>query len=634
MAVLVATGLTALSVAAQTPAPFTEEAVDRGVAHVFSGITGHQTFGRGVALVDLDGDRDADLVALAGVGGLVGVHENLGDGTFASRTEWSGIPPLPDASSVTAADYDGDGDLDLYIGQWLAPNLLLRNDGGFLFTDVTAAAGTGDAGAAAGCAWADFSGDGRLDLYLANRTLTEGSTVANRLYRNHGDGTFTDVAEAMGVDDDQSPTYQAIFFDMDLDGDQDLYLSTDKGYALGEQNRLFENLGGSFTDVTQSSHAGVSIDSMGVAVGDLDGNGWPDLYCTNTPPGNVLLLNQGDAEFVDATPASATGSFATGWGTEMLDYDGDGWLELYVCNLGYAGDNRLYDHDGSWPATDIAPALAVDDGFPSYAMAVADIDGDGDLDMLVQDADRLRLFVNHEGERRQWIRLHVEAPPPNRFGIGTTVALRVGDAWQSRAVAAGGSYKSQSEATLHFGLGEATVVDEISLAFPDGARRTLTGYPGGVTWTALHPDLLLDGDRDGDVDLDDVRAFADCMGAVSPACVAMDANGNGTVDVDGDGPALLAAYGGLSHDCDDSGAEDMLEILDGVLDDANANWIPDLCEAGGDVDGDGDVDVDDLLLVILAWGACPAEAACVGDADASGNVDVDDLLIIILGWTG
>jgi hypothetical protein len=274
-------------------------------------------FGRGVALVDLDRDGDLDALTVGSPTGTVGVFENDGAGFFTDRSSGNGIPAVPKASGIAAGDYDGDRDLDVYISNWTEPNLLLRNEGDFQFVDVAAAAGVADDGPGVGCAWGDFDADGHLDLYAGNRTTDGGSDAVNQLYRNLGDGTFEEVGEKLGVDDGLSPTFQAVFFDHDRDGDPDIYVANDKGYAQNETNRLFENLGGSFQDITEDTQTGAHIDSMGTAVGDYDRNGYQDLYVTNNPFGNVLLLNQGSGPYVSYGDEAGVGSYAIGWAATM-----------------------------------------------------------------------------------------------------------------------------------------------------------------------------------------------------------------------------------------------------------------------------------------------------------------------------
>jgi hypothetical protein len=281
---------------------FTEEAIARGVSY---NIEQPDTFGSGLAFVDLDNDADPDLVVIGrtttGVGPILGVYENDGAGAFIDRSvAYLQIPQLRMASGVTAADYDADGDLDLYISVWLQPNVLLRNNGNFSFTDVSAPAGLNDAGAGAGCGWGDYDGDGWLDVYVPNRTGTnlptgEPSTIPNRLFRNLG-GTFIDVAAALGVAEGDSRSFQASFFDFDRDADADLYLVNDKGLSSGCQwrSRFWENVGGALVDISLESRTDGCVDGMCIALGDFDRNGLQDIYVTNLPFGNQLYLNNGD----------------------------------------------------------------------------------------------------------------------------------------------------------------------------------------------------------------------------------------------------------------------------------------------------------------------------------------------------
>ncbi len=566
------------------PEPFTDEAFARGVVWFTQQ---NFAFGFGAAFGDLDGDGDPDLVLIGSSAGVVGLFENDGDGIFTNRYAGSGIPALYDTSGVGLGDYDADGDPDLYITRWGVADVFYRNDGNFVFTDVTAAAGLGDTGAGEGVTWADYDNDGDLDLFLANRTgsfegLPPGAAdEPNRLYRNNGDGTFTDVMVAAGIADD-ALTFMGVWFDYEDDGDADLYVSNDKCDGI-RHNRFWRNLGdGTFSDFTQQTNTGICMDSMGVAVGDFDANDRQDLYPTNTPEGNPLFLGELNGSFADFSTTAGTMSFAIGWGTWFFDYDNDGYLELYVNNQLAA--NRLYDHDGSWPCANLATTLAVDDVASSYGGAVADIDDDGDLDMVVVNTPGpARLYINHEGELRNWIKLRVVGEGANRDAIGAVVRLRNGGLPQMREVSAGRSFKSQHELPLHFGLGTATTAGQLTIRWPGGATRTVTGFAANRTWTVYPPSRLGDVDGDGDRDRDDLARLVECQGPAGPGnlvagCEIMDFDGD--VDVDAaDVAAFLAAWNGPMGDCNGTGAPDAEDILDGTSADLDANGVPDECDA-------------------------------------------------------
>ncbi|MEE8524288.1 MAG: VCBS repeat-containing protein, partial [Thermoanaerobaculia bacterium] len=199
---MISVALAAPAALGGSPAPFTEEAVERGVDYLV-GIPG--VWMNGVAFVDLDNDGDPDLVVTGRGDGVVGVYENDGTGHFIDRSSGNGIPVLGASTGVVAGDYDADGDLDLYFSLYYMANVLVRNEGEFQFTDATLGGdfggGVGDSGFGTGCAWADYDNDGRLDLYLANHTSQTVPDMPNRLYRNLGEGTFIDVASGLGVND-------------------------------------------------------------------------------------------------------------------------------------------------------------------------------------------------------------------------------------------------------------------------------------------------------------------------------------------------------------------------------------------------------------------------------------------------
>ena len=471
---------------------FAEEAIVRGLSYVMdTHPQGYGYLGFGCGFADLDGDGDPDIVLLGGADKRVGIFENDGRGHFMDRSDGSGIPPLPQASAFAAADVDGDGDLDLYITQLGESNILMRNDGGFRFTDVTSEAGVGDRGASMAPAFADFDGDGWLDIYVANYNgIVRGTERLNNvLYRNLGGGRFEDVSAAQTVDDD-GLGFQPVWIDFDKDGDVDLYLSNDRGHLRGYHgNQLWRNDGGQLVNVSAGSGADVALFSMGVASGDFDANGWPDLYCTNIGEYedgfNPLLLNQGDGTFVESSNHAGVDQYITSWGAIFFDFDNNGRLDLYVNNMWV--DNALFSCDGSFPCTEIAGVAGVigNQGV-SFGSAVADVDADGDLDLLVNNlSHNVELFINHEGNQRSWMRLRLEGSARNAHAIGAMVFARVGQRWQMQEVLAGGNgYLGQNELVVHLGLGASPVADEVIVSWPGGGvTRTFTDLAARRVWT-------------------------------------------------------------------------------------------------------------------------------------------------------
>ncbi len=629
--------------------PSTDEAVARGVVYVMQNypqVAGLQGFGCGFA--DLDADGDPDVVLMGKANGQIGIFENDGSGYFTDRSATSGIPLLGDASGFAAGDYNGDGLPDLYLTQMGLPNVLVRNNGGFTFTDVTAAAGVGDAGAGTGPCWGDLNGDSRLDLYVVNYNGAVPGTqfINNKLYLNLGNGSFADVGLQQGVDD---PGYgfQAVWFDYDQDGDVDLYLSNDRGHLppLFEANKLWRNDIGVLTDVSGPSGAGVALYSMGIACGDFDGNGWADLYVTNLPGYaegyNRLLLNLGTGTFFEASGPFGVGVFESCWGSIFYDFDNNGYMDLYVNNQFVP--NSLFLTEGTFPCVNFsAAANVVGNTGISYASAVADVDNDGDVDLLLNNLGpttnpnlNVELLINHTGQTRNWIKYQVLGLGQNLEAVGARLKTRTGTRWQLREIMAGGNgYLGQNELTVHVGLGAYTVADEVFVSWPGGATtRTLTGLPSNETWTVYSPQRLGDQDGDGDADLSDFFAFAGCYeSGFAPGCEVMDFGGDSDIDLD-DFQAFLDLYAGPLLDCDGNGDLDLLEILLDPGLDSDATGIPDSCENLGDLNGDGTVGINDFLGLLQAWGPCPLPpASCPADLDDDGMIGITDFLTLLQNW--
>ncbi|MCH8807008.1 MAG: CRTAC1 family protein [Planctomycetes bacterium] len=525
-----------LAATSKAQTAFTEQAVKRGLSYVVT--QDRPQLGAGVALIDLDGDGDPDCVLMGREDGVVGIYENDGAGHFVDRSLGSGIAASIWNSAIAAADYDADGDLDLYISRYFAEDdSLYRNEGGFVFTDVSAAAGILPGGMGVGVAWGDYDNDGFLDLYVCNHTGSYQDPTRNRLYHNLGDGTFEEVALALGVQDDDEPTLLCTWLDYDEDGDADLYLGTDKGSGQVRHNALFQNQGdGTFIEVTQQTNTAAYVDCMGIAIGDFDLDGGKDLYVTNIPFGNVLLMSNGDGAFVDRTIEAGVGSYATGWGCAFFDYDHDMILDLYVCNM--VAPNRFYRHQGRFPAQDIGPACGIADPETSYCMALGDVDMDGDLDLLVQSSNvNVRLYINGKGHLRNWVKLDVVGQGANRHAIGATLKIDAGGVIQTREIHAGANYKSDNERIVQLGLAGVGMIDAIDVLWPGGTKRTIRNMSANETWTMYPPERLGDADGDGDIDFYDIRAAIACLtgpgpGNLTPGCELFDMDSDGDVDYD------------------------------------------------------------------------------------------------------
>ena len=527
----------------ENPVQFTDVTARAGISfrHV-NGATGKryfiETMGPGCAFLDYNSDGYLDIYMVNGHD-LAGtslakatnvLYRNNGDGTFADVAQKAGVGDAGYGMGVVAADYDNDGDTDLYITNY-GPNVLYRNDGDGSFTDVAQKAGVGDDRWGVGCAFLDYDSDGYLDLYVANyvdfslehprETLIpylpvgagQGAMTdvtayphpdgfngaADVLYRNRGDGTFADVTRRAGVYNPKGKGMGIVCGDYDNDGDVDLYVANDL-----TPNFLYRNNGdGTFTDVGLLTGVAYSEDgkmesSMGADFGDYDRDGYMDLIVPNFQgEATRVYRNTGDGFFSDESATSGIGAATrayVGWGVGFLDYDNDGGLDLFIA-AGHVLDNvKLFDTSTSYPQrnflfrnsgpgkmgtytfTDVSAVagggLAV--AKSSRGTAFGDYDNDGDVDILVVNCnDSATLLRNDGGNRGHWLRIKTEGVRSNRDGIGARIEAISGNLIQLREVRSGSSLYCQNDLRASFGLGDRSKVDRIEIRWPSGITDTL-----------------------------------------------------------------------------------------------------------------------------------------------------------------
>jgi len=533
-----------------SPIPFTEEAVQRGVNFTV-GSPQAGIFGYGVAIADLNNNSWQDIIAVGASSGAIRIWQNNGNGTFTDRTLYPDFNPQVPArlySGVSAADYDNDGDLDLYLSAYGQPDVLLRNNGNWTWTNVTAQAGLGDAGAGCGVSWVDFNNDGWLDIYVANRTGTHfvGSGLAmqdNRLYRNNGDGTFTEVAEQMGVHDPGAASFQGGFFDYNGDGLPDLYLANDKGNSnCTFPSRLFRNDGDTFTEVSDETGALLCIDGMTVTIGDFTGNNLQDLYITNVASGNALLAAQPDGTFTNIASESGTLSTFVGWGAQFIDVNNDSHLEIFICNTG--APNHLYSKSEGFPCNDTALAYNLQGGPTDFTFCVAmgDLTNNGAMDLVVSSFNRpLRVYINNGGANRDWLKVRVISEHAYRDEYNAVVTLTSNLGTFTREIIPNSGFKSQNDMHAHFGLGDGAVIEEVTVRWPSGTTAVYTDVQPNQTLMAISP-CLADITRTGTVDLRDLNHLLARYGQQVPRTTNGDLNANGVIDFE-DLTALLALFG-------------------------------------------------------------------------------------------
>ena len=441
----------------------------------------------GQAWGDYDQDGWLDIYVTDSTGPNI-LYRNNGDGSFTFSTASESVA-LFDAESAGAvfADYDNDGWPDLYVMNW-GPNVLFHNNEGQGFTDVTEAAGVGNAKNGSSASWGDYDQDGYLDLYIANWACSPRCPRpmwgdSDRLFHNNGDGTFEDVTHLLGGATNGAG-FVATFVDYDNDGDPDIYLVNDE-FINPIGNVLWRNDGPGcdgtcFTNVSEESGADTKVMGMGLATADYDADGDLDFYFSNAGP-MTLLRNEGDGSFANQAAAAGVEHPAVAWGSLFFDYNNDGWLDLYLAVMeGLEGDtaaNLLYENQGDGSFTSLGTDYGAADPRPTTGVAYADYDQDGRVDLVIGNYDDgYRLYRNEStaAESNNWLAVKLIGDGPvNRDAVGARVTLTDSNGRsQMQEIKNGSSLGAGNSLLLHFGLGDAQV-DQLVVKWPDGSIQEL-----------------------------------------------------------------------------------------------------------------------------------------------------------------
>ena len=494
-----------------------------------------EDMGSGTGFADTDNDGDLDLYVVNITGAFKDIsskriedlptnvlYRNNGDGTFTDITDTAKVGDTGYGMGCVFADYNGDGYLDLYVTNY-HENVLYRNNGDSTFTDVTQTAGVGGSQWSTGAAFADYDGDNDLDLYVCNyvkydlANLQEKNKGANQagsygpsalnptvfesqdnvLYRNNGDSTFTDVTTEAGVAASGGRSMQAIFSDFDNDNDVDLYVANDTS-----ENHIYRNDGnGSFTDVSAESWAADFRGSMGLAGGDYDFDGDIDLFITHwIDQENVIYRNMLKEEnnpnlirFVDESYTTMLAEVSIkqiGWGTSLFDFDNDGDLDIFVANgstfqkldepeILMPQHNQLFQNDGDGVFRDVnkSMGIAYQPSRVSRGATFGDYDNDGDVDIFIVNNYAMPTLLQNQADTlknsNNWLHVKLIGNNKNRYAVGARIQLTTADATQIREIYAGESYMSSNSYVAEFGIGKSTQIEMLKVVWSNGKTQSL-----------------------------------------------------------------------------------------------------------------------------------------------------------------
>jgi enediyne biosynthesis protein E4 len=506
-----------------------------------------ETMGGGVALLDYDNDGRLDIFLTNGAKledpMSEGAHPDksdrrfwnrlyrqTADGTFEDVTEQAGVTGLPQnqyGMGVAVGDYDNDGFPDLYVTNY-GTNTLYRNNGDGTFIDVTERAGVGAGGWSASAGFFDYDNDGHLDLFVTryltwsfqdNRYCGEKKPgyraychpdnfepVSNILYRNNGDGTFTDVSVPSGIAEHEGKGLGVAFADYDHDGFTDVYVANDSVQCF-----LFRNNGdGTFSELGLLAGVGFNEDGktfagMGVDFADYDNDGHPDIFVTNLSNERYRLFrHNGDGSFRDVTNVSGVGAATmpfSGWSTRFVDYDNDGWKDIFAAqshvmdtiektapNLRYLQPPLLLRNElGRFVR--VVPGEVFLTDWAGRGAAFGDIDNDGDIDIVVSNVGQKAFVLRNEGGNRNgWLRLDLTGTRSNRDGIGARVkVVTPAGPTQYFTVSTAVGYLSASDKRLLVGLGRDPEASRVEVRWPSGVVQTFENVEAGTTLAITEP---------------------------------------------------------------------------------------------------------------------------------------------------
>ena len=435
-------------------------------------ICGDTYLGNGISFFDYDNDGWDDISINSASNMPLVFYKNI-NGNFVQHN-LNIENNISQTRQINWVDIDNDGDNDLFITSDVSGNRLFENTGNMILSEITEESGMITTVLNSfGASWGDYNNDGYLDVFISNRD----TEIPNILYKNNGNKTFTLVNVEAGLINTGTMSFCSAFFDYNNDGYQDIYVSNDK---VIYSNTLYKNNGdGTFTDVSIESGTDIYIDAMSVTIDDYNSDGWMDIYVTNSSPGNVFLKNNGDGTFTDIASSSGTFFNSIGWGAVFLDADNDKDLDLYVSGE-YDGSVPNYlsaafyvnNNDDTF---NLDNSIVPNDNAKSFSNAIGDSDNDGLLEITVNNIIHNNIFLwkNNSSSTNNWLKVKLEGTQSNRCGIGSLIEISVNGEIQYRYTLCGEGYLAQNSAIEIFGVGSANIIDYIKVKWLSGVEDVI-----------------------------------------------------------------------------------------------------------------------------------------------------------------
>ncbi len=465
-------------------------------------IYGTSILGPSISFFDYDNDGWDDITIPASDSNDFQFFKNV-QGSF----EKQNLSITSNGSQVRQAiwvDFDNDGDNDFFATSDVEERTwLYRNDGDNNFVDITSESGLSQESVPYwGASWGDYDNDSFLDVFISIRDITQ--ELGNFLFRNNGNGTFTNVTVSSGISTEGQISFCSSFFDYDNDGDQDIYIANDKDVS---PNVLYKNNGdGTFSDFSIVSGTNLAMSAMSTTIEDYNNDGWLDIYITNVfPPfledatiGNAFLHNNGDGTFTNIALENGTRFDSIGWGAVFLDVSNNTHKDLYVSGSEIVDSGTLsaalYVNDGQGNFTIPSNIGFEEDYYNSYSNAIGDIENDGLQDIVVINATNtpISLWNNKTVTSNNWIKIKLEGTTSNRMGIGSTIKVGAGDNVYYAYTLCGEGYMGQNSGTEFFGLDQNTIVDYIEVTWLSGITDRIENIDINQTITIIEGSNPLD----------------------------------------------------------------------------------------------------------------------------------------------